>query len=320
MDVFINGEFLDERDARISVFDAGVQHAVGLFETMTARNGSVFRVDRHVERLVQSAAQLRLTDRLEVDPLAEAVIRTLERSGLDASRLRLTVTGGDLNMLRSTGVGPHDPTVFVVAQPVTEYPESFFTQGVQVILAPGRLNPWQATAGHKTLDYWTRIRALQEATVSGAAEALWLTPTAHVVSGSVSNLFLVVDGRLVTPPARGEQDPGQEIPPVLAGITREAIIELAGQTHIDVEYRLPVLEDVLAADEVFLTNSSWHVLPVTGVGLPVRRDELAHDEPPVHLEHRPIGDGAVGDVSADLRAALLDLVERETSLCTAGES
>lgn len=317
MDVFLNGEFVAEHEANISAFDAAVQHAVGLFETMLARHDSVFRVERHVERLVHSATHLRLTERLEVEPLVQAVQETFSRSGLESARVRLTVTGGDLNILRSTGVGPHDPTILIVAQPATDYPESFFTRGVPVALAPGRLNPWSIAAGHKTLDYWARIRALQDASALGAAEALWLTPSAQVVSGSVSNLFLVSEGTLITPPARGEQDPGEEIPPVLPGITRQAVIERATAAGITTRFSLPTLEDVLAADEVFLTNSSWTLLPVTAMLVPVRSQSNEPDAPPIHLEPRPIGDGDVGQVSADLRAAMLECIEQETAACAA---
>jgi branched-subunit amino acid aminotransferase/4-amino-4-deoxychorismate lyase len=311
MDVWINGAFVSDSEARVSVFDAGFQHGIGLFETMAARNGAVFRAARHVERLIESAQTLHLTDRLHPDPLIEAVQHTVTHNALTDARVRLTVTGGDLNALRSTGSGPSDPTIAIVAQPPTPYPDRFFTEGVAVTLAPGRLNPWQITSGHKTLDYWPRISALQTAASLGAGEALWLTPEAHVVSGSVSNLFLVSDGELVTPPARGGQARGELIPPVRSGVTREAVLEIARRLGIRTREASPDIPEVCGCDECFLTNSSWHILPVTGLGLTVQAGDDDTEEPT--LRHHPIGAGTVGTLTADLRAALLELIQQETS-------
>ncbi len=178
MDVWVNGKFVSDAEARVSVFDAGFQHGIGLFETMAARNGRVFRADQHMARLLESARTLMLSDRLHAEPLIEAVHHAIEHNKQPNARLRLTLTGGDLNALRSTGEGPADPTIAILVQPPTEYPETFFTQGIAALLAPGRLNPWQQTAWHKTLDYWNRIAALQVAASAGGGEALWLTPVA----------------------------------------------------------------------------------------------------------------------------------------------
>jgi len=309
MDVWINGEFMRDTDAQVSVFDAGLQHGIGLFETMATRNGRCFRARDHIDRLIESARMLRLTDRLHAEPLEAAVQNAIDHADVQEARVRLTVTGGDLNALRSTGAGPQDPTLFIVTQPPTRYPETFFSEGIAATLAPGRLNPWQVGAGHKTLDYWSRISALQSAAAVGGGEALWLTPDAKGASGSVSNLFLVAGGALITPPARDEQERGDLIPPVLPGITRAAIIELAERAGLTVRRRLPSLDDVMEADEVFLTNSSWHVLPVTSLGLTVRGDD---DDGEPELRRHRIGEGEVGQTTADLRAAMLECIEQET--------
>jgi branched-chain amino acid aminotransferase len=314
--VWLNGEFIDDTAATVSAFDASVQHAVGIFETMAARNGRVFRLQEHIERLVDSATQLALTERLKVEPLAEAVERSLEASELTDARIRLTVTGGDLNTLRTGGSGgANDPTILVVPQPPTPYPEAFFAQGVSVIMAPGRVNPWSPFSGHKTINYWERIHALQQAASVGAGEALWADPAAKIVSGSVSNLFLVLNGVLVTPPARGEQTADEEVPPVLPGITRKAVVEVAQASGIAVEKRFPSMEDLLEAEEVFLTNASWHVLPVTSVLLRVRGedDQATQEGDSVQLQQRPVADGSVGTMTADLRGSLLALIDKETA-------
>jgi branched-subunit amino acid aminotransferase/4-amino-4-deoxychorismate lyase len=292
--VWLNGEFLERESARVSVFDAGFQHGVGLFETMQAQHGRVFRVLDHLERLRESAESLLLTERLHVRPLSEAIHRTIERNGLDAARVRLTITGGNLANVPQTGVGPVDPTIVIVAQPPTAYPPAFFTEGVVAMIADGRTNPFDPMAGHKTLHYWPRIHALQTAAARGAGESLWFTVSNHLASGSVSNVFLAKDGALVTPYARGEEEAGAIPAPVLPGITRRTIIALAEAEGVRTERRMLAIDDLLAADEVFLTNASWGILPVT------------------RIERESIAGGEVGPLTARLREAWLAAVDSET--------
>jgi len=295
MQLWINGTFISRDDARLSLFDAGVQHGVGLFETLTAHNGKLFRPEAHVARLINSASDLLLTQNLRPDPLVEAMELTLRKNELADARVRLTVTGGDLNLLQSQGKGRVDPTIFIVAQPPTEYPAQFFAEGVLVTIADARLNPLDAMAGHKTLNYWPRLMALQSAAGHKAGEAMWFSVTNHLAGGSVSNVFVVKDGVLFTPIARGEEEAGALRSPVLPGVTRAAIMECAEAERMDVERQMLDIDQLLGADEVFLTNSSWGVLPVVAV------------------EKQQIGTGAVGEITKQLRHAYLDLVDRETS-------
>jgi branched-chain amino acid aminotransferase len=294
MKVWLNGQFHDRDDANISVFDAGLQHGVGLFETMLVRNGSVFRATSHMQRLADSARDLHLSERLKVEPLVEAITATVRESGMDEARVRLTLTGGNLNLLQSKGQSVVDPTILIVAQPPTHYPPDFFEKGVVVMIAGGRENPLDPMAGHKTINYWSRIQALQQAAGHGAGESIWFTVSNHLSAGSVSNIFFVRDGALHTPIARGEEDQGALASTVLPGITRQTIIELASEYNLGVNRAMFTIEDLLGADEVFLTNSSWGVLPVSGV------------------ERESIADGKVGEVTRRLRESWSALVERET--------
>ncbi|MCH7547090.1 MAG: aminotransferase class IV [Planctomycetes bacterium] len=294
MKIWLNGHFVNSDEAKVSIFDAGLQHAVGLFETMLAKNKNVFRAEAHMKRLAESAKELRLAERLHVKPLLEAIKNTLDENNLDQARVRLTLTGGDLNLLQSKGKSQSNPTIFIVVQPPTEYPEEFFAKGVVVMIADGRENPLDPMAGHKTLNYWSRIGALQLASGRGASEALWFTVSNHLAAGSVSNVFLVEDGTLHTPIARGEEEPGGLGSTVLPGITRNAIIELAAGLGLGTSRSMLTIDDLLGADEVFLTNSSWGVLPVVGV------------------ERETIGEGEVGELTQRLRAGWLELVEQET--------
>jgi branched-chain amino acid aminotransferase len=293
--VFLNGKFLDRDDARISAFDAGFQHAVGLFETMTARleggEAEVFRLEAHLDRLIGSARDLGLSDSLKKHALAEAVCATVEQAGLGRSRVRLTITGGDLNLLGRSDAATKrrsdegaDPTVLIVAQPATTYPPEMFERGVSVVFADARANPLNPFEGHKTLNYWWRLRELQVAASKRAAEAVVLQVSNHLCGGCVSNLFIVRDGSLHTPISRGEEERGAIPSPVLPGVVRGAVLEWAAEQRIGVSRRMLSASDLMDADEVFLTNSSWGILPV------------------VKVEAEAIGDGVVGEVSRAMRA------------------
>jgi branched-chain amino acid aminotransferase len=121
--VWLNGKFVERDKATVAAFDAGLQHGIGLFETLAARHGTVFRAEAHMRRLVQSARALLLSESLRAEPLAEAVQLAVQRNGLDRARIRLTVTGGNLNVLATRGRSPHvDPTILVDVQPPTRSP------------------------------------------------------------------------------------------------------------------------------------------------------------------------------------------------------
>lgn len=320
--VFLNGDFVSRDSAMVSAFDAGLQHGVGLFETMLAVKGAAaWRVTHgreHVDRLVASARQLGLSESLRISALEEAITRTVMKAADDMPnvarfRVRLTITGGDLNMLeRGQGDGKdREPTVLIVASPATAYPKEMFERGVGVVVAGMRVNPLEMHAGHKTLNYWPRLRELQIAAGNRAGEALVFQITNHLAGGCVSNVFLVKDDVLITPIARGEEeqvarmsDPDAELAtdapdldsmggmgraqgatmpsPVLPGIVRRWVLENAAGLGLDIERRMVSISDVVGADELFLTNSSWGVLPV------------------VKVEREAIGDGVVGPVSKRL--------------------
>lgn len=310
--VWINGQFVERDAAKVSAFDAGIVHAVGLFETMLAAplagdedqtRGRVFRAHKHMERLAESARALGLSEALKPRALQELLEMVVERSGLTGAgaagseppraRVRMSVTGGDLNLLSSTGRGPADPTVMITVQPATRYPAEMFERGVRVVVADTRANPLNMFESHKTLNYWWRLASLQQAAAAGAGEALVLQVTNHVCGGTVSNIFAVHGGALLTPFVRGEEDSGAVPSPVLPGVTRGAIMDIAGDMRVGVSRRMVTISDILDADEVFLTNSSWGVLPVVAV------------------EGKAIGAGTPGQLTRDLRSRYLALVEQE---------
>jgi branched-chain amino acid aminotransferase len=162
-------------------------------------------------------------------------------------------------------------------------------------------------AGHKTLNYWPRIHALQMAGMVGTSEALWLDPAANLTCGCVSNVFIVRDGKLITPAARGEEPEDSGPSPVRPGITRGVAIECAEAAGIECERKSISVDELLASEEVFLTNSSWQLLPVKGLRIQVRGEDGA----PAMQSHA-IGEGEVGPISTKLRHDLLELIDQET--------
>ncbi|HEB61204.1 MAG TPA: hypothetical protein ENJ06_05200 [Phycisphaeraceae bacterium] len=308
MTVWLNGKIMERDEAKVSVFDAAFQHGVGLFETMHARREAVFRLHDHLQRLADSARQLRLSDRLRIGPLSEAVlqaVRTHTESMSDKSdplRVRLTITGGDLNLLMKERRASSDPTIMIQVQPATRYPRELVENGAAVVVADVRDNPFNPCAGHKTVNYWPRLLSLQNAAAKRADEALHLTITNHLSAGAVSNAFIVKDGTLLTPIARGEEEKGSLPSPALPGITRKVIKEIAAGLGIGCGQKMITISEVLDADEMFLTNSSWGVLPV------------------VRVEAKAIGDGFVGPVTRNLREHYWQLVDEETSNRTADDA
>ena len=261
MVVWLNGALVSVDDAKISAFDAGFQHGVGLFETLRVSGGEVLDLEPHLQRLAGSAADLRLSASMDIEALGEAIQAAIAANDLADARVRVSLSGGDLNMLQAPGER-HDPTLMIVVQPPTVYPADLFEKGVTVTVAEGRVSRADRFGGHKTLWYWPRLFELQRAAAIGASESLWFTTRNILASGSVSNVLIVEGDTIVTPPARGESLDGQ---PVLPGIVRRWVLdtaEAAGRAVVRSEIDIKRL---LGAQEVFVTNSSWGVMPIAKI-------------------------------------------------------
>lgn len=298
MDLYLNGQMVSPDAAAIRVDDAGFQHAVGLFETFQAFNGQVFRLPQHLERLRDSAIQLGLVQDMDTNALAQAVAQTIEHNQIDRARMRLTMTAGSLSMLKkpekpNETAQPPLPTLVITPTEPTAYDPAYFQEGVTVLIAPPAANPFDVLAGHKTLSYWQRLRTLRQAAAAGAGEAIWLNVSNHLASGAISNVFLVRDGVLFTPIARGEEKEGALPAPVLPGVTRAAVIEIAEHMNVEVRREMLSVEQMLEAEEVFLTNSGWQMLPVRQV------------------EQKEIGEGKAGELTLALREKLVELIAQE---------
>ena len=280
--VCLNGTLMPAEEARISVFDAGFMQGVGLFETMRADAGRIFRLDQHIDRLIASARTLGWTVLPQADELTDNVQQVLSPSMDLDTRVRLTVTTGSLH-------APVDDrpalTIVATATPAEKYPDEYYLKGVTALLSDCEQNPSDPTAGHKTTSYFARLASLRAAHGRSAFEALWFTPDGRLAEAALSSVFIVRDEQLLTPPLDT---------PVLPGITRGAVIELAVALDIPVREADLQLEDVLGAEEMFLTSSMIEVMPVVRIG----RDAIGHEK--------------VGENTRRLAVAYTELTVRES--------
>lgn len=254
--VHLNGRLVAEEEARISVFDRGLLFGDGIFETMRAVAGRVFRLERHVRRLERSAGSIGLDLPWRSDRIASLIDALLESNRLSEARIRLTVTRG----LGRPGdfVGTDSPpTVIVTAAPFQPLPARDHVEGVAVSIVGRCAIPHASIdASIKSISRLASVLARREARGKGAHEAILLDGAGCVTEGTASNIFLVEGGALITPPA-----PEGSLP----GITREAILELARESGRTAREEPVPSGRLHAAEEIFLTNTSWEVLPVTRI-------------------------------------------------------
>lgn len=244
--VWINGALVPAFDATVSVFDHGLTVGDGVFETIKAVDGQPFATRRHLDRLRRSAAGLGLEVPVDDAALRQAIDDVLASQGLPFARVRITVTGGAAPLGSERGTG--GPTIVVVAGPMAPAAPT-----TAVAVVPWPRNERGAVAGIKTTSYAENVVALAFAKERGCSEALFLTTTGLLCEGTGSNVFVVVDGELRTPPLSSG---------CLAGVTRELVLEVTDAVEADIS-----LADVERADEVFLTSTGRDVQAVHRVDL-----------------------------------------------------
>jgi branched-chain amino acid aminotransferase len=298
--VWLNGSLLDESDAAISLRDTGLLHGAGVFTTMRSTAGRVFRFGAHLARVRASCEALFIPLKYNDAQLTDAVNSLLTANKFAEARLRLTITRGSAVQDPLHGLRV-EPNVFITAAQLEEYPAEFYQRGLTVMLLDEqKLNPYDLQAGHKTLNYLSRLAALREANRRGAGEALWFNVHNYLESGSISNVFLVKDGKLITPPTPIElRDPAlrDALPyarsAVLPGITRAAVLELSRAAGLDVRLMAINVTTLLEADEVFLTNSIMRIMPVC------------------RIERSAVGNEKPGPITLDLTERLKSLMASE---------
>ena len=279
--IWVNGERQAADTRHLSARDRGFTLADGLFETMHVHAGTVFRLDRHLARLERGLEALGIPVRSE---LRQWVLDATAQVGVDeAAAVRLTVTRG----VGVAGVAPPadvDPTVVVAVSSLPAFPPEIYEKGLTAHLASGRRNEHAMMAGFKTLAYTDAIAAFVEARRAGAQEAIFLDTEGHCSEATASNLFIWGGGGLLTPPLSCG---------ALPGITRATILELASTLGVPAVERAFGPDELLSADEAFLTSSLRRITPLVRVG------------------DRPVGRATPGDTTRRLADAYAALVRAE---------
>jgi len=294
--VYLNDEIVALEEAKISVLDHGFLYGNGLFETMRAyKNYHVFRLRQHLDRLFRSADVIRLKIEYSAEAIETAILETLAANALsDSGYVRLTISQG------SGAPGPdpttcEKPTLLIVAKPFTPYPEELYQNGAAAIVSDIRRNPQSPIPRLKSLNYLENILARFQSRDVGAQESIFLDTDGYVAEGTMSNIFFVKSGELYTPSTEC---------PILPGITRAVVLEMASKVGITIREGQWQLEQLLAADEAFLTNSLMEVMPLTRID-----SACINDGEPVRFTHRRLW--LTGEMTKELMTLYKRQVEME---------
>lgn len=275
LQIYVDGKFYSKSEAKVSVYDHGLLYGDGVFEGIRAYNGYVFRLTEHIERLYRSARVLLLDIPLSRQEMIGAVVATLRRNNLRDSYIRLVVTRG----VGDLGLDPRKcqkPTIIIITDAIRLHDGDRKEKGMRAMFVWVKRDPVDATSHEvKSLNYMNSIMAKIEANNSGCDEAICLDRSGHVSEGVAENIFILKNGRIITPPTSSG---------ALTGITRSVVLELApklGYTAVEMDI---TPTDVFTADEAFFTGTAAEIVPV------------------VDVNRRIIGDGHPGPVTKRLIA------------------
>jgi len=267
--VYIDGRFVPESEAKISVFDHGFLYGDGVFEGIRAYDGKVFRLREHIDRLYDSARAINLEIPLSKEEFENIILETLRRNGLRDAYIRPIVSRG----VGDLGLDPRKckkPTVIVITKPWGKLYGDLYSRGLKAVTVAVRRNSFDALPPNiKSLNYLNNVLAKIEANVKGGDEAIFLDRNGYVSEGSGDNIFVVKRGKITTPPAINN----------LRGITREVVIEIIQRLGIPFCEANLGLYDLYTADEVFVTGTAAEVAPI------------------VEIDGRVIGDGRPGKLT-----------------------
>jgi branched-chain amino acid aminotransferase len=279
----VNGIVTPAAEARVSIFDNGFTFGDGVYETLRTYGGRPFELGRHFRRLRASAGRLGFAIPLSDESLAQRLDDLLARAANAESYIRLIVTRG-LGDISYDFDRVQGPTVVMAVKPFAGYPEAQYTEGIPAaIVAVRRNSPRALDPAIKSCNLLNNVLAVREAQAAGASEAILLNEKGEVAEGASTNVFVVKAGAALTPPL----DAG-----ILAGITREVVLELGRELGIAVREEVVRVPGLLEADEVFLTSSTRETVPVRS------------------LDGRPVGDGRPGPVSRRVLAAFREYARR----------
>ena len=256
MTIWLDGKLVPREQAMVSVFDHGLLYGDGVFEGIRVYNRRIFRLEQHLDRLYDSAKAIALEIPLDRAAMTEALRATIKANKKEDGYIRLVVTRGAGDL----GLDPRKcptPSVVIIVTDIQVYPAELYARGVKVITSATRQVSHDAFDPRvKSLNYLKNVLAKIDATRAGAQEAILLNAEGFVGECTADNLFTVKHGALLTP---SPQDGALE------GITRGAILELAGEARIPAREQRLTRFDVYTADECFLSGTGAEVMPIAEV-------------------------------------------------------
>ena len=283
MIIYLDGRFVPEEEARVSVFDHGLLYGDGVFEGIRAYNGKIFRLDEHLARLYDSAKAIDLAIPLTKAEMTEVIKETLRQNSLRDAYIRPIVTRGRGDL----GLDPlkcAKPTVIVIAVTWGAMYGDLYEKGLRAICVSVRRTPPESMPPNvKSLNYLNNILAKIEANHRGVDEAIFFDTKGHVSEGSGDNIFVVKDGVIITPPTLNN----------LRGITRMVVLEIAASMGITLLERDLGYFDLYTADEVFVTGTAAEVAPIR------------------EIDGRVIGNGKPGPITRQMMAAFRTATQKE---------
>jgi branched-chain amino acid aminotransferase len=271
--IYIDGNFYDQSEAKVSVFDHGLLYGDGVFEGIRFYHDRVFRLEEHIDRLWDSAKGIALEIPMSRSEVIAAALETIRQNDLHDGYIRLLITRG----VGSLGLSPDScrrPGVIIIAATITLYPEELYRKGLTMVTcATRRISPAALSPRIKSMNYLNNILAKIEAQEAGAAEGLMLNEQGYVAECTGDNLFIVKGDQIWTPPLNAG---------LLKGVTRDVVFELAEKAQLRIQERELTRYDVYTAHECFLTGTAAEVIPA------------------VQLDRRLIGNGQPGPVTLRL--------------------
>ncbi|MCC6544117.1 MAG: branched-chain-amino-acid transaminase [Nitrospirae bacterium] len=254
--IFVNGSLVPEDEAKVSVLDRGFLYGDGVFETLRAYSGKIFRLSDHLNRLFCSANALRLKTPFTENYLEEALYQTLRGNNHTDAYLRLTITRG----VSAPGLdteGCLNPTLTIVSREFSGYPDDLYSSGIKAaVVSTRRIPPEALNPEIKSLNFLNNIMARMEAREAGASEAFMLSTEGYVAEGTVSNIFIVKEGAVKTAPTSVG---------ILNGVTRSLVIGIAQENNIPLSEQPFQPDELYYADECFVTSTLYEVMPVTSI-------------------------------------------------------
>jgi len=276
MKIYLDGKFVDEADAKISVFDHGLLYGDGVFEGIRLYGGNIFRLEEHLERLEYSAKTILLKIPLARAELSHAICETCRVNGLRDAYIRLVVTRGVGDLGLAPWLCPK-PTLFIITSRISLYPQEHYDNGLAIVTVPTRRSgPAALPPTVKSLNYLNNILGKIEARQFGALEAIMLNDQGYVAECTADNVFIVHKGTIITPAASQG---------ALKGITRGAIFDIAAELGAPICETNMTRYDIWCADECFLTGTGAEIIPVS------------------RLDGREIGSGRPGPITQKVMTA-----------------